>query len=349
MTLSPDEQAMVPASKGCPRICLAASGGGHLRQLIELSSAWSNLDHFFVTEDTALARSLTSKVYFVSHFALGQSRLGHPVRMLLSAARNFLRSAAVMLRERPHLLITTGAGSAFFAVLWARVLGARIITIESFARFDELSAFSRAAGRLADQRIVQSERLTAFWPDALVFDPLREIEGDCPSKQPLLFATVGATLPFPRLIESVEALKLQGEISEDVILQHGVGAETLTSIRSFETAPFDEMLATMRQASVVVCHGGTGSLVTALQAGCHVIAMPRRFGLGEHYDDHQLEIVSAFADRGLIQVANSKEELLTAIRNLPERRRRMATSDYAELAAHLGTVISDLRLQRRRL
>jgi UDP-N-acetylglucosamine transferase subunit ALG13 len=349
MTLPPDEHLMSePGLTGRPRICLAASGGGHVRQLLDLAPAWTGVDHFFVTEDTALGRSLSGRVHFVPHFALGQGRLGKPGRMILNALRNLLRAAQIILAERPDLVITTGAGSMFFVVVWARLLGARIVVIESFARFEGLSAFARAAGRLADQRIVQSERLTAYWPDALVFDPLRVSEGNFPPKEPILFATVGATLPFPRLVESVEALTLQGEISEEVIVQRGVGAEAPRSIRSFESAPFHEMLATMRRANVVVCHGGTGSLITALQAGCHVIAMPRRFSLGEHYDDHQLEIVSAFADRGLIQVANSEEQLLIAIRNLPGRNRKMATSDYAELAAHLQSIIFTLCVKRRR-
>ena len=56
-----------------------------------------------------------------------------------------------------------------------------------------------------------------------------------------------------------------------------------------------------------------GSLVTALSAGCHVIAMPRSFTLGEHYDDHQEEITTAFADRGLIAVAHGPDDLARLI------------------------------------
>ena len=60
------------------RVCLAASGGGHIRQLLDLETCWSKYDFFFVSEDTALSRSLTPQypVYFVHHFALGQIRRG---------------------------------------------------------------------------------------------------------------------------------------------------------------------------------------------------------------------------------------------------------------------------------
>src|SRR3546814_17185127 len=58
--------------------------------------------------------------------------------------------------------------------------------------------------------------------------------GERPEKQPLLFATVGATLPFNRLVESVLALKAAGEIPEDVVLQVGRGAKRPPSIPGVE-------------------------------------------------------------------------------------------------------------------
>ncbi|MGH7023404.1 MAG: beta-1,4-glucuronosyltransferase WelK [Caulobacteraceae bacterium] len=330
-----------------PRVCLAASGGGHLRQLIDLAPAWSEFDHFFITEDTALGRSLQGRVHFIPHFALGQGRLGHPLRMLIGAVRNLFQSAGIILKERPDVVISTGAGSAFFAVLFARLTGARVVIIESFARFKGLSAFARAASPLAHHRIVQSPALKAHWPDAEVFDPLRVLEAPIPAKAPLLFVTVGATLPFPRLVEALAALKARGAIAEDVVIQRGVGAPAPEGVTSFETAPFADMLEIMKRARIVACHGGTGSLITALREGCHVIAMPRGFAEGEHYDDHQSEIAEAFRDRGLIQVARTEAELLAALRAIPNRAPVVATSDYSSLSAHLRSLIADKAFRAR--
>lgn len=324
------------------RICLAGSGGGHVRQLLDLEPVWSGFDHFFVTEQTALGRSLPGRVWFVPHFALGQGRLGKPLRMVLAAIANLFRSARIILTERPDLVITTGAGSVFFAVAWARLTGAHVIVIESFARFRGLSAFARASGSLAHERIVQSADLLQAWPDAKLFDPLRILDGSPPPKDPLLFATVGATLPFPRLVDSVAALKARGEISDDVVIQRGEGAPPPGGATSFETASFGEMLGLMKRARIVICHGGTGSLVTALREGCHVIAMPRSFEAGEHYDSHQVEITDAFELRGLIQVANSEADLSRALKNIENRRPVVATVDHSPLIDHLHLKISNL-------
>ncbi|HVZ27846.1 MAG TPA: glycosyltransferase [Rhizomicrobium sp.] len=324
------------------RLCLAASGGGHVRQLLDLESVWSRYDYFFVSEDSALARSLaaTHPMHFVSHFAYGQAKLFGPLRMLAAGIRNFLESARIMLRERPDIIISTGAGSMFFSVLWARLFGAKFVLIESFARFDKPSLFGRMASPLAQYKIVQSKALAPRYPDAMVCDPL-EILGDRgQEKKPLLFVTVGATLPFDRMVETVARLKANGEIPEDVVIQTGIGGIKPEGLVTFETLPFERMLAYLRDADIVVCHGGTGSLITALREGCRTIVMPRLFEKGEHYDDHQSEITNAFAVRGLVVPANTAEELAAALRTVRARAPLSATTNPAKLAGHLGDILS---------
>lgn len=331
------------------RICLAASGGGHVRQLLDLQTVWSQHDYFFVTEDTALGRTLADehRTHFVPHFAWGQAKLGAPFRMIGRAVSSFFRSLGFMLRERPDLVISTGAGAVIFPVLWGRLLGAHVLVIESFARFEGPSLFGRIASRFAHDVVVQSAKLSAYYPRAKVFDPFRLLESDPPPKQDLLFATVGATLPFDRLIDTVAALKAEGAIPERVIAQTGVGGHAPEVLEVSETLPFDQVQAILRDASIVVCHGGTGSLITALRQGCQVIAMPRLSKLGEHYDDHQAEITEAFARRGLVLVANTPDELRQALAEARVRKPVLATTDPQALLAHLDALTAGLKARRR--
>lgn len=322
------------------RLCLAASGGGHVRQLLDLEPVWRDHDYFFVTEDTALGRSLAEKhpVRFVAHYALGQARLGRPMEMIRGALRNLVQSVRIIARERPDVVISTGAGAVFWAALAARLTGARFYLIDSFARFDRPSKFARLAKPFATRTIVQSKPLKDLWPDAELFDPLRILDEPAPPKEPLLFATVGATLGFPRMVEAVLALKHSGRLPEQAIVQIGedmpepAPVEGVTFIRSLA---FDEVQSLLRRAAFVVCHGGTGSLITALRAGCRTISMPRRFDLGEHYDDHQEEITAAFAARGLIEVAREAADLGPAIERARSRRPVLATTDPVALIDYL--------------
>jgi UDP-N-acetylglucosamine--N-acetylmuramyl-(pentapeptide) pyrophosphoryl-undecaprenol N-acetylglucosamine transferase len=288
------------------------------------------------------------RTHYMPHFAWGQAKLGAPFRMLYRAAVSHFRSVAIMLRERPDVVITTGAGAVFPAVLCARLLGAHVVVIESFARVENPSLFGRLAAPLAHDLVVQSPKLAANYPRARIFDPLRFLDRPAPAKEALLFATVGATLPFDRLVDSVAQLKAEGAIPERVIVQTGVGGLQPAGLDVRETLPFAEVQAILEKASIVVCHGGTGSLITALRQGCAVIAMPRLPKLGEHYDDHQAEITGAFAKRGLVLVANTTDELRTALLEARDRAPVLATTDPAALISFLQELLADLRPRRGR-
>lgn len=323
-----------------PKLCLAGSGGGHLRQLLDLEPVWSRFDSYILTEDTALGRSLAAKapVDFVHHYTLGQARIGHPLKMLTGALKNLRQSWQSVRQRRPDVVITTGAASMFWTCVFAKLQGARIIHIESFARFDRPSKFGRLVRPIADDVIVQSAGVAQRWPHARLFDPFRLLDGTPPPKQPLIFSTVGATLPFERLTKAVVELKASGAIPEQVIVQtgdDGVLPVTAEGLEQHETLPFDEVKRILVKAEVVITHGGTGSLITGLQNGCRVIAVPRSFALKEIYDGHQEEIVAAFVDRGLIVRCDDVSKLDEAIAEARARPIQMATTDPAALMAWL--------------
>ena len=334
------------ATKRRPRICLAASGGGHLRQLLDLEPVWSRYDHFFVTEPSAIGDDLKAnhRLFEVSHYAAGQAQIGKGAAMLRGAFSNLVQSLCIVWKERPDIVISTGAGAMFWVVLFSRIFGAKFILIESFARFDAPSKFARLSRPLANHTIVQSAALKRRWPHALLFDPLKLVKGKRPQKQPLTLATVGATLPFDRMSESVLALHKSGGLKGDLILQTGIGSSvkpvSKSGLRIVGTLPFAEMQMILTQAERVICHGGTGSFITALRQGCRVIAMPRLFERGEHYDNHQFEISTAFAERGLVEVALEALDLSAAVARADAKEPQMATTDPAALIAWLETKLA---------
>jgi UDP-N-acetylglucosamine transferase subunit ALG13 len=131
-----------------------------------------------------------------------------------------------------------------------------------------------------------------------------------------------------------------------VLVQVGEGGAMPKGLDAVEAMTFDRIRQTLRDADIVVCHAGTGSLITALQAGCHVIAVPRLFELREHYDDHQLEIADALADRGLVQVARNQAEFDAALLAVKTRTAAMATTDPQALISFLRQVIGEIQAGR---
>ena len=330
------------------KICLAASGGGHVRQLFDLLPVVAGHRCFYVTESTALGQSIKSDfpVFFVSHVALGQAKLGSPWKMVVSGLRNCWQSFNIIRRERPDLILSTGAGSMAFAMLWGRLFGARLVLIDSFARFHAPSAFARLVGPIAHVRVAQSKAAAAGRSNIRIFDPFRLVDGPRPLKEDMLFATVGATLPFDRLIDMVTDAQRRGLTPAKLIVQVGEGGRQVDGIDTVETMPFDRIRETLNAADIVVCHAGTGSLITALQAGCHVITVPRLYARREHYDDHQSEIANSLAARNLVQIANNQAEFDLALLAVKTREATMATTDPQALIEFLRDVIADLQKER---
>lgn len=65
----------------------------------------------------------------------------------------------------------------------------------------------------------------------------------------------------------------------------------------------------MKKSTLVITHGGTGAIITAVKAGKKVIAVPRLAQYGEHVDDHQLQLLNQFDGMGIILPCYNIEEL----------------------------------------
>ena len=324
--------------EACPRvrICLAASGGGHLRQLLDLRPFWEGHDVHFVTEDTSLAQSLATqhRIHFVPHFRLGQLRTNPVFGVLGAMAQNLKDAGRAVRKEQPQLVVSTGAGAVFPAVLLAKLHGAKFVLVESFARVAAPSLFGRLARRLADVVVVQSKQLAGTWPEAEVFDPFVVLGPSSAAKEDLGLVTVGTLLPFDRLVNAVAALKAPLRPG-CIVAQVGKGGAVPEGMEVHESIGFEELGELLERTNVVFCHGGSGSLVTALRAGCRVVAMPRRKDLGENHDDHQREIVAALAARGLIEVAEEAADLESALERALAKQPMRATTDPSALIERL--------------
>ncbi len=131
------------------KICLACSAGGHLTELTQLEDAYEGYDSFVVTFRREDTESLPGKVYY----------LVDPKRNPLKIILNFFQALRVVLKERPNVVITTGAGVVVPLCIIAKILGSRIIYIESFARIDSKSLTGVLLYPFADLFFIQWEEL----------------------------------------------------------------------------------------------------------------------------------------------------------------------------------------------
>lgn len=155
----------------------------------------------------------------------------------------------------------------------------------------------------------------------------------------MVFVSVGnATQPFLRLLEAVDALAGQGVFGADPVVMQIGHANGFTPYfgRSVAFLSMDEFIVHVRQACLVICHGGAGTLYHTFQAGKVPVVMPRRRTYAEHVDD-QYELVKTLAAEGRVIPAYEPDELPQAI---AEARRRSA-QHVAPPPSRMLTLVED--------
>ncbi len=117
----------------------------------------------------------------------------------------------------------------------------------------------------------------------------------------MIFVTVGTQdVPFDRLIKSVEKQIKNGNIKEEVIVQSGCSKYTSNKMKIINYMDDYEFKKTMKQARIVITHGGVGSIIDALNMNKVIIACPRLAKYKEHTNDHQLQIINKFSNMGYL-------------------------------------------------
>lgn len=121
---------------------------------------------------------------------------------------------------------------------------------------------------------------------------------------------------FTRLLKMVEDEIKKGLIKGDVIVQAGQTKYKSNYMEIFDLIPNTKFNKLIKEADLVITHGGVGSIISALKHNKKVIAVPRLSKYGEHVNDHQLEIVEEFSKLGYIKSAINKRELTKALEEI---------------------------------
>jgi UDP-N-acetylglucosamine transferase subunit ALG13 len=136
----------------------------------------------------------------------------------------------------------------------------------------------------------------------------------------VIFVTVGTQLAFDRLVGAVD--EWAGR-NPDLSCFAQVGPcrqppAHMPWSAFLSPSRTDQMF---RSATLVVAHAGMGSVLTALRHGRPILILPRKAGLGEHRNDHQLATARWLAKRPGIAVAWEESEVAHWL----DHRDRLAT------------------------
>jgi beta-1,4-N-acetylglucosaminyltransferase len=141
---------------------LVASSGGHLLQLHRIAESLPEVNRKWVTFKAPDAESLLENEDVTYAFSPTNRSIPNLLRNLRLAWR-------MVWRERPAVIISTGAGVAVPFCWIGRLLGARIIFVDSLTRVKGPSLSGRLVMPFTHRYLVQWEELAERHPKAEYF------------------------------------------------------------------------------------------------------------------------------------------------------------------------------------
>ncbi|NJR40478.1 MAG: UDP-N-acetylglucosamine--LPS N-acetylglucosamine transferase [Leptolyngbyaceae cyanobacterium CSU_1_4] len=147
------------------KVLLVCSAGGHFSTCYQLRPFWQNHDPVWVTFRTPTTETSLKdeKVYWA---------WSPTNRNLPNLVRNFFLSWKVLRREKPDVVISTGAGVSVPFLFLAWVLGSQTIFVESITRVTDLSLSAKLALPFLQVIYVHWEQLQIRYPKAELIMPL---------------------------------------------------------------------------------------------------------------------------------------------------------------------------------
>ena len=92
---------------------------------------------------------------------------------------------------------------------------------------------------------------------------------------------------FKQVVQQID----KGNIKDKVIVQAGCTKYESKDMEILDLIPYDKFEEYIKKCSILITHGGVGSIITGLKNNKIVIAAPRLAKYKEHTNDHQTQIV----------------------------------------------------------
>ena len=142
------------------KVCLVGSSGGHLTHLYMLKPFWQDHDRFWVTFNKEDARSvLEGERMIPCYFPTNRS--------LKALVINSRLAWKTLRKEKPDLIISSGAAVAVPFFWLGKMFGAKTIYMEVFDRIDKPTLTGKLVYPVTDTFLVQWEEMKKVYPKAI--------------------------------------------------------------------------------------------------------------------------------------------------------------------------------------
>lgn len=130
----------------------------------------------------------------------------------------------------------------------------------------------------------------------------------------MIFVILGTQkFQFDRLLEKIDELYINNEIEEEIFAQIGNSNYLPQKYKYERFLKNENFKEKIKECSLVICHSGVGSIMTAIEFEKPVLVFPRLSKFNEHIDDHQLDIAKTFESKKIVVCSYENDDLLTKI------------------------------------
>lgn len=144
----------------------------------------------------------------------------------------------------------------------------------------------------------------------------------------MIFVTVGAQLPFDRLVHAVDAWAARTG-RDDVFAQVGQTRQPPSHICWTRMLDPIDYRHHFWEADLVIAHAGAGTILTAMEMSRPLLVMPRRAEQSETRSNHQFATARQFRSRTSLAVAHDETELFSALDDLESIKPMSRIGSYA--------------------
>lgn len=135
------------------KLCLVSSRGGHLYQLYQLRGWWKQYRRFWITgRGSDVSYLLKNETIYHGFFPES--------RNIPNAIKNFFFGFWIIYKEKPDVVASCGAGIAPPIFLAAKLLGKRLVFIDSISFISYPSLSAKIVSLFADKTLVQHKHMT---------------------------------------------------------------------------------------------------------------------------------------------------------------------------------------------
>jgi UDP-N-acetylglucosamine:LPS N-acetylglucosamine transferase len=130
-----------------PKLLAVSSGGGHWVQLLRVAEAFRDCEVIFTTTHASYRPQAPGHRFYAVCDCSRSSKI--------ALLRTAWQLAIIIIRERPDIVVSTGAAPGYIALRLARLAGAKTVWLDSIANVDQLSLSGLKVGRYANLWLTQ--------------------------------------------------------------------------------------------------------------------------------------------------------------------------------------------------